>query len=93
MALLFTVGPGWDTTKSPGSQRHFAAHSANLSRLRSAGLIVAGGRFGAYGLILVRAPNRDSAAALLRPDSSLAAGTFRVDIQPWSTIYDGAITR
>ena len=92
-ALLFRTGAGWDTTKPPTAQPHFATHSANLRRLREAGSIVAGGRFGAHGLILVRAPSRDSAAALLTPDSSLAVGTFAVEITPWRTIYEGTITR
>lgn len=92
-ALLFTTGPAWDPAKSPGQQTHFATHSANLSRLREHGTIVAGGRFGAYGLILVRANSRDSVTALLAPDSSLAAGTFKVEIAPWSTVYEGTLTR
>ncbi|HSA57588.1 MAG TPA: hypothetical protein VLE53_17880 [Gemmatimonadaceae bacterium] len=92
-ALLFTTGPGWDSSRPPAQQAHFGAHSANLSRLRQAGIIVAGGRFGAYGLILVRAPGRDSVNALLRPDSSLVAGTFKVEVAPWSTVYEGTITR
>lgn len=93
VALMFTTGPGWDTTKSPGNQAHFATHSANLQRLRQAGVIVAGGRFGQYGLILVRAPNVDSARAMLRPDSSIAVGTFAVQVARWATIYEGSVTR
>ncbi len=93
MALVFTTGPGWDTTRAPGAQPHFGTHSANLRRLREAGVIVAGGRFGAYGLILVRAPSRDSALAMLVPDSSIVVGTFKVDVEPWLTIYEGSITR
>lgn len=92
-ALLFTTGPAWDPAKTPAQQTHFATHAANLSRLRQAGAIVAGGRFGAYGLILVKATSPDSAAALLAPDSSLIAGTFKVEIAPWSTVYEGVITR
>jgi hypothetical protein len=93
MALLFTTGSGWDQAKSPNEQRGFQSHSANLRRLRDAGVIVAGGRFGDYGLILVSAPTVDSATAMVKPDSSLIAGTFKVAVTPWSTIYEGAITR
>lgn len=93
IALVFTTGAGWDQSKSPGAQQGFASHSANLRRLREAGLIVAGGRFGAYGLILVRAPTVDSARSMLAPDSSLVVGTFKVEVAPWSTIYEGTITR
>lgn len=93
VALVFTMGPGWDTSRTPNAQAHFDSHSANLRRLREAGLIVAGGRFGAYGLILVRAPSVDSARAMLVPDSSLVAGTFKVEVNRWATIYEGTITR
>jgi hypothetical protein len=93
MALVFTTGPGWDASKPPNAQAHFGSHSANLRRLKEAGVIVAGGRFGPYGLILVRAPTADSARAMLVPDSSLVVGTFKVDVSPWATIYEGTITR
>ena len=93
IALVFTTGPGWDASKAPGAQAQFGSHSNNLRRLREAGLIVAGGRFGPYGLILVRAPNVDSARGMLVPDSSIVVGTFKVDVSPWSTIYEGTITR
>jgi uncharacterized protein YciI len=93
MALVFTTGPGWDASKAPNAQAHFGTHSANLRRLKEAGVIVAGGRFGAYGLILVRAPSVDSARAMLAADSSVVVGTFKVEVAPWSTIYEGNITR
>ena len=93
VALVFATGPGWDTSKTPAAQLQFGSHSANLRRLREAGLIVAGGRFGAYGLILVRAPSIDSARAMLVPDSSLVVGTFKVEVNRWSTIYEGTIAR
>jgi hypothetical protein len=92
-ALLFTTGPGWNAALPPAEQRFFQEHSANLRRLREAGIIVTGGRFGEYGLMLVRAPTLDSANALLRPDSSLRAGTFKVAVNRWSTVYDGAVSR
>lgn len=93
MALVFTTGDAWDASRPPIAQAQFASHSANLRRLREAGAIVAGGRFGPYGLILVRAPTVDSARAMLAADSSLVVGTFKVEVSPWSTIYEGTITR
>jgi hypothetical protein len=93
IALVFTTGPGWDASKPPNAQAHFGTHSTNLRRLRESGVIVAGGRFGAYGLILVRAPSVDSARAMLAGDSSVVVGTFKVEVSPWSTIYEGSITR
>jgi hypothetical protein len=93
IALLVTTGPNWDKAKAPGEQRHFKAHSDNLRRLRDAGVIVAGGRFSEYGLILVRAPSVDSAMSMMKPDSSIAVGTFNVTASRWSTIYEGMIGR
>lgn len=92
-ALLITTGPGWDTTRSASQQRFFGEHSRNLRRLRDAGIIVTGGRFGPYGLMVVQAPNADSARALLAPDSSIAAGTFNVGVSRWSTVYEGTLRR
>jgi hypothetical protein len=93
IALLVETGPNWDTTKQPGEQRHFRTHSDNLRRLKEGGFIVAGGRFAQYGLILVRAPSTDSALSMMKPDSSIAVGTFKVNAHRWSTIYEGSITR
>jgi len=93
IALVFTTGPGWDASKAPNAQAQFGSHSNNLRRLQEAGVIVAGGRFAQYGLILVRAPGVDSARAMLVPDSSIVVGTFKVEVSPWSTIYEGTITR
>lgn len=92
-ALLFTTGTGWDTTRPPNQQQHFATHSANLNRLRGAGVIVAGGRFGEYGLIVVKAPTEDSVQRMLAPDSSLLVRTFKVQVSRWSTIFEGTIQR
>ncbi len=35
--VTYTTGPGWDHTKSPNDQEHFAEHSRHLSRLRKEG--------------------------------------------------------
>jgi hypothetical protein len=93
IALLFTTGPGWDTSRPFNAQAQSGSRSSNLRRLKEAGLIVAGGRYGPYGLVLVRAPSVDSARAMLVPDSSVAVGTFTVDVLPWSTIFEGTISR
>lgn len=92
-AITITTGPSWDTARPTAEQKHFATHSANLRRMKDAGVIVAGGRFGEFGLIIVRAPSADSAAAMMKPDSSMAVGTFRFKVDRWSTIYEGTISR
>jgi uncharacterized protein YciI len=91
--MMYTTGPGWDPALPPAQQPHFAQHSANLTRLRQDGRIVMGGRFGQWGLILVRAADEASAQALFAADSALVAGTFRGELQRWSTIYEGSVTR
>jgi RNA polymerase sigma-70 factor (ECF subfamily) len=90
-ALSFAVGPGWDTTKAPGAQAGFRAHSQNLARLRREGRILAGGRFGALGLMLVRARDSAKVRAQLSGDSTLARGVFTATIDVWRTIYDGPV--
>lgn len=89
--MMYTTGPAWDASVPPDRQRHFDSHSANLRRLRENGSIVAGGRFGPWGLILVNAADSAAASALFAPDSSLATGTFRGELHRWSTIYEGFI--
>lgn len=91
--MMYTPGPAWDTTLAPNAQRHFDVHSANLARLRRDSVIVAGGRFGPWGLILVEAEDEAGARALFEPDSSLVSGTFRAELHPWTTIYDGFVPR
>jgi len=90
-ALTFAVGPAWDTTKPPGAQAGFREHSQNLARLRRAGRILAGGRFGALGLMLVRARDSAEVRAQLAGDSTLTHGVFKATIDVWRTIYDGPV--
>ena len=90
-ALLFTTGPAWDASKQPGQQQHFSGHSANLRRLREGGILITGGRFGPYGLMIVRAPTQDSVMRLLAPDSTISAGVFKVQVERWRTVYSGAL--
>ena len=90
-ALLFTTGSAWDMSKQPAQQPHFAGHSANLRRLREGGILITGGRFGPYGLMIVRAPTQDSVMRLLAPDSTIAAGVFKVQVERWRTVYSGTL--
>jgi hypothetical protein len=90
-ALTFAVGPGWDTTKPPGAQAGFREHSQNLARLRREGRILAGGRFGALGLMLVRARDSAEIRAQLASDSTLVRGVFTATIDVWRTIYEGPV--
>jgi hypothetical protein len=92
-ALVFTRGPAWDGERTVGQQPGMREHSANLNRLRAEERIVLGGRFGDYGLILLRVRDRQEAMGLLAPDSATARGVFRAELSPWYTIYDGSVSR
>jgi len=92
-ALSFTTGPGWQVDRAPGEQTGFAAHSRNLSRLRTEGRILMGGRYGAVGLMLVRAGSEAEVRQLLAADSAVAAGVFKAEINVWRTVYDGSVPR
>jgi hypothetical protein len=90
-ALSFAVGPGWDATKPPGAQAGFREHSQNLARLRREGRILAGGRFGSLGLMLVRGRDSAEVRAQLAGDSTLTHGVFKASIDVWQTIYEGPV--
>lgn len=89
--MLYTPGPAWDAALPPNQQRHFEEHSANLARLRRDSVIVAGGRFGPWGLIIVHADDEAAARALFASDPALASGTFDGEVYEWTTIYDGVV--
>lgn len=90
-AVTFTTGPAWQADKAPGAQPGFQAHSGNLARLRQEGRILMGGRFGAYGLMLIRARDSAEVRGLFSPDSASALGVFRLEIQSWRTVYEGTV--
>lgn len=89
--VTLTTGPGWDSTKAPNLQRHFGEHSRNLGRLRQEGKLLMGGRFGAVGLLLLRAPSESEARGMFAPDSSIATGVFAARFEVWHTIFTGAV--
>lgn len=92
-ALVFTRGPAWEDGKPTSQQFGLREHSANLSRLRAEGRIVMGGRFGDYGLILIRVLNRAEALGMLASDSATARGVFKAELNPWATLYEGQVIR
>ena len=88
-ALTFTPGPGWDSTRPPNEQRYFREHSANLQRLRRDSVIVAGGRFGRFGLMILRAPSEDAVRRAFAEDSTIVTQVFEITVDRWYTIYRG----
>ena len=92
-AVEYRTGPAWDASKPPSEQRHFAGHSANLRRLREAGSLRLGARYGDKGLVVIEAASLDAARQLVEADPSIAAGTFVYELHALSVFYEGALTR
>jgi hypothetical protein len=90
-AAVFKTGPTWDAAKAPGEQAFFRDHSANLAKLRAAGRIVMGARYGDVGLIVVTAATEAEARTYFETDPSIAAGTFALDVHRFSVFYPGMV--
>lgn len=90
-AIEIKVGPKWDTSKQPHEQAFFREHSANLGRLRAAGLVAFGARYSDKGLVVVTAATIADARAMMDPDPSIGAGTFAFEVHPFNVFYPGAV--
>ncbi|MET0556589.1 MAG: YciI family protein [Vicinamibacteria bacterium] len=90
-AATFRTGPAWDQAKAPQDQAHFAAHSQNLRALRAEGRLLLGGRYGALGLVVLRAASLDEARSLVERDPSVKAGTFAVEVEPFHPFMPGCV--
>lgn len=83
----FQTGPNWDDALAPSEQDVFREHSANLRRLRKAGVIAFGARYSDVGMIFVEADSLASAAALMDEDPGVRAGIFDYRIAPLKVFY------
>ena len=92
-AVRFQPGAGWDKSKTPNEQAGFASHSANLQRLRRDGRVLLGGRFADLGLIVITAADAAAARDQFSTDETIAAKVFTIQIDPWSTIFEGCVQR
>ena len=92
-AVEFRTGPAWVADKPPNEQAHFAAHSANLRRLREAGALRIGARYSDKGLVVIEATSLEAARAMIDADPSIAAGTFVYEIHEFALFYEGTLTR
>jgi uncharacterized protein YciI len=90
-AVVVRTGPSWDPGKPAAAQTHFKEHSANIRRLGAEGRLALGGRFGELGMLLVRAGSEAEARALFDADPSVAAGTFRLEVNEWRTFAPGCV--
>ncbi len=90
-AVEIKVGPKWDQSKSPQEQAFFREHSANLRRMREAGILLMGARYSDKGLIVVAATSAAEARAQMEQDPSIAAGTFVFEVHPFNVFYAGEL--
>lgn len=90
-AVEIRIGTKWDTTKPAQEQPYFREHSQNLRRLRDAGSLVMGARYGEVGLVVLAATDAAAARAMMDADPSIEAGTFRYTLHPFSVFYGGTL--
>ena len=83
----FQTGARWDAALEPVEQSGFKEHSANLNRLRKAGVIVFGARYGDLGLIVLKAESLGAATELMQADPGVASGIFDVRIEALNVFY------
>jgi uncharacterized protein YciI len=91
--VQFTTGPAWVKDKPPHEQLHFAAHSANLKRLRSEEKLVLGARNSDKGIVILRASSEAEARAAVDSDESVRAGVFAAEIFEFRPFYDGCVAK
>lgn len=90
-AVEIMVGPKWDQAKPPQDQRFFKEHSANLRRMREAGVLVAGARYSDKGLLVVSAASIAEVRDHMAQDPSISAGTFVYEVHSLNVFYPGEL--
>jgi uncharacterized protein YciI len=90
-AIEITTGPKWDPARPPQEQQHFSAHSANLRRLREAGALVMGARYGDKGLVVLAARDEAEARAMMDDDPSMKAAVFQYQVHAFNVFYGGTV--
>lgn len=85
--IRFRQGPNWDAKKAPHEQAGFAAHSANLARLRKEGRLLLGARFADTGMVVLRVADETAAKAALDPDPTVKAGVFQAAVDAFTPFY------
>ncbi len=92
-ALIYTPGPGWDTTKQAHQQLHFDKHSQFLSTMRKEKKILFGARFSDKGFLIVEARNDEEMRSMLKNDLMTVNQIFTATFYRLSVFYDGCISR
>ena len=89
--VTFSTGPAWTAGKPPAEQPEFAAHGANLQRLRREGRIALGGRYADKGMIVARFPSEAAARQELAADPGVKAGTFTFEMAELPPFFEGCL--
>lgn len=92
-AVTFTPGPGWKDNVRPDSQAYFREHSRNLGQLRRDSVIVAGGRFGRFGLMIMKGTSDAEVHQRFANDSTIVTRVFDITVDRWYTVYGGTLSR
>jgi uncharacterized protein YciI len=90
-AVEIKTGARWDAARPPQEQPFFREHSQNLNRLRAAGHLVMGARYGDKGLVVLAAASEADARTMMDADPSFKAETFRYELHPFSVFYGGSV--
>jgi hypothetical protein len=90
-AVEFRTGPAWDTALKPHEQPHFNDHSANLKRLRDAGMILLGARYSDKGFLVFSAVSEAAVRAEIDPDPTVKAGVFAYEVHAFNVFYPGCV--
>lgn len=83
----FSLGPNWDQAKPPQEQTGFGEHSANMQRLRSAGVIVMGARYAQIGMLIIQSESLENAETIIQNDPAVQHQIFNYSIEPVSIFY------
>ena len=89
--VLYTVGENWDTELPPQEQEYMADHSKHLQALRKSEAIRVGGRYGEYGMLIIRAKDEQEARLMVMEDVSVQHEMFNAEIYPANLFYKGCI--
>ena len=83
----FSTGPAWKEGVAPSAQNGFSEHSTNLQRLRKAGRIQFGARYGDLGMVFFTAESLEAARTELDADPGVEAGIFLYQIEAMRVFY------
>lgn len=90
-AVEIRIGKAWDPARPPQEQAYFREHSANLRRMRDAGILVVGARYSDIGLVIVSAATAADVRAQMDQDPAVSAGTFVYEVHPLAVFYPGEL--